>query len=541
LLLLRTLIRRNYSYTHPQEFFAQHVNNRSTSEGGSENVSLRQVRRPNLGVDLWAWLPAKAVFWGIVATLDIIFMIVSYVKMTKTAINIYAGVEKKRNFYLKTSNEKVGCCSALETKFARAVWCFVSCFSSMIYFAFVSHAYAHTHAKQARWMSCSNPQRLTMVLQILVGLLLGFCFLYVWLQLAAIISNIISLRVMQELGLIDLLSSPVRLHLLVVNVRTLVSAETINNVQIPAYEAMSKVRIDSMMAQIAVFNNQQGARLEKFNTEYCKTLKQLSIDRCVPLAQRIAEPVLRPCQMAPIVPSVSVFLFIFLSTNEMNLLVACSYLQDSMFMLIMKEFEYLYCRKLLLLLLLLLLLSFLKSKSCSTHTNSYVDALRDVVTSAIYVPMFVGCILVLMVLCKKIVLVVFAKTSLVRTRYLLQFHSSIDPRDHPDVYVFFFKSTCDLSFVLIDFFSRYKRDAEEIIEQEEFQEYSRREKRKTWKEFNPLFGRTNNNNNNNNHGDVGVAEQYGQAAQIEMQPATLHRQQTAMSENFPTIPRNVRA
>jgi hypothetical protein len=224
----------------------------------------------------------------------------------------------------------------------------------------------------------------------------------------------------------------------------------------------------------------------------------------------------------------------------MNLLIACSYLQDSMFMLIMKEFEYLYCRKLLLL-LLLLLLSFLKSQSCSTHTNSYVDALRDVVTSAIYVPMFVGCILVLMVLCKKIVLVVFAKTSLVRTRYLLQFHSSIDPRDHPDVYVFFFKSSCDLSFVLIDFFCRYKRDAEEIIEQEEFQEYSRREKRKTWKEFNPLFGRTNNNNNNNNHGDIGVAEQYGQAAQIEMQPATLHRQQTAMSENFPTIPPNVRS
>ena len=92
-----------------------------------------------------------------------------------------------------------------------------------------------------------------MILQLVVILILGLGFFYVWLQLAAIVSNIISLRVMQELGLIDLLTSPVRLHLLVVNVRTLVSAETINNIHLPAFESMSQARIQSMMAQVVIW------------------------------------------------------------------------------------------------------------------------------------------------------------------------------------------------------------------------------------------------------------------------------------------------
>ena len=134
----------------------------------------------------------------------------------------------------------------------------------------------------------------------------------------------------------------------------------------------------------SVFNNREAATLEKFNKEYCNTLKQLSIERCVPVSQRVAEPVLRPCQLQPVVPR----LFARFDVYAYNERVRLSLLPYVV------EFEFVFSW--------LILIWYWKQ-------IRYVNALRDIATSALYVPMFFFCIFALMVILKKVVILAFAQ------------------------------------------------------------------------------------------------------------------------------------
>jgi hypothetical protein len=242
------------------------------------------VPRPDIEVSfppIPSWL---AVTTGIVLV-DILLCLVRQLRTIKTVVRLLRGLEDKKKVDPDDEEEELAAdatdgdiSAARRRRILRKAEEKTNdkCCGSFVRFMY----------KANECMSFKGIGTWATVLSYVVAFLAFAAVVVVWYVVHSLVKYYMTVQVLDDTGLLALLSAGPRAALAAANTRAMTNAETINLVTLPDFYDRSANRIDDLGTTMSLFDQQQRAEIAAFNLEYCSLLQLARpFDTCDPVQQ----------------------------------------------------------------------------------------------------------------------------------------------------------------------------------------------------------------------------------------------------------------